>query len=169
MIELEKTYLAKYLPDLEGCKVKEIFDIYVPREERHPTLRIRKNGDKYEITKKTPTGDDFSRLKEETIPLNEKEFRSMTHSDGKKLRKFRYLFPYKGRIAEIDVYQDALKGLVVIDFEFENEEEKNNFKIPDFCLVDVTQEEALAGGMLCGKSYQDIQEALNRYGYNKIE
>lgn len=39
---------------------------------------------------------------------------------------------------------------------------------PDFCLVDVTQETFLAGGMLCGKRYADIEAGLDRFGYRKI-
>ena len=50
--------------------------------------------------------------------------------------------------------------MVVIDFEFTSIEEKDNFRIPDFCLVEVTDEEFLAGGMLCGKYYEDLEENL---------
>ena len=71
MIELELTYLAKYLPrDLDRTKFKEIVDIYVPNGSDHLTLRIRKNGDKYEITKKEPLkGKDSSIQLEQTISL----------------------------------------------------------------------------------------------------
>ncbi len=40
--------------------------------------------------------------------------------------------------------------------------------MPDFCLVEVTQEDFVAGGMLCGKSYEDIKADLDRYGYTKL-
>ena len=54
-IEIEKTYLLKYIPvDIKLLPYKEILDIYIPSNEKHPHLRIRKNGDKYEITKKYP-------------------------------------------------------------------------------------------------------------------
>lgn len=53
MIELERTYLAKYIPDgLKECKSKEIIDLYIPRANVHPKVRVRKNGDIYEMTKK---------------------------------------------------------------------------------------------------------------------
>ena len=53
MIELEKTYLAKNIPEnLQNCKFKEIVDIYIPKYSEHPKLRIRKNGNRYEVTKK---------------------------------------------------------------------------------------------------------------------
>ncbi|SRR5258706_1421564 len=170
MIELEKTYLAKFLPkDLFAVKKKELIDIYIPLSALHPKLRIRKKGDKYEITKKTKLSEnDSSRQLEETIPLTGEEFEALSVAPGKKLRKIRYEYPYGGKIAEIDVFQDDLEGLVLIDFEFGTIQEKNDFQIPDFCLVEVTQEEFIAGGMLCGKKYRDIQEDLEKFEYQKL-
>ncbi len=170
MIELEKTYLAKNLPeDLEEHDSKEVVDIYIPKESDHPSLRIRKNGDKYEITKKEPIKEgDASIQKEQTVNLKEEEFKALEKLDGKKLRKIRYSYKTENYEAEIDVFQDDLKGLVVVDVEFEVEDEKDNFEMPEFCLAEVTQEKFIAGGMLCGKSYEDIEEDLKKFNYKKI-
>ena len=170
MIELEKTYLAKELPEgLENCEFKEIIDIYIPKSSEHPKLRIRKNGNKFEATKKKPVSDgDASRLEEQTIILTEDEFDAFKKLDGKRVCKLRYYYDYNGRTAEIGIFQDSLKGLVVIDFEFANIEEKDNFKMPDFCLADVTQEVFLAGGMICGKKYENIENDLKRFNYKKL-
>ncbi|NTW33981.1 MAG: hypothetical protein HGB12_15420, partial [Bacteroidetes bacterium] len=71
-------------------------------------------------------------------------------------------------IAEVDVFQDGLKGLVLIDFEFENDVEKEIFSVPDFCLADVTAEVFIAGGVLAGKSYNDIEKELEKFSYKKL-
>ena len=168
MIELERTFLAKSLPDLSNCKKLEIIDIYIPKEREHPNLRIRKIGDKFEMTKKSPLESDMSEQREFTVPLTEQEFNVLSKLDGKVMHKIRHHFIYNGRLAEIDVFQDKLKGLIIVDFEFENEEEKNNFQIPDFCLADITQEVIFAGGMIAGKSYEDIEEVLKKFGYKKL-
>jgi CYTH domain-containing protein len=169
-IELEKTYLAKNLPDeLHTFPSKEVKDIYVPKELEHPTLRIRRRGDKYEITKKQPIeGKDSSEQYEHTILLTKDEFSALEQISGKTVRKIRYKYPYKGVQAEIDVFQDDLLGLVLVDFEFKEVSEKNKFEIPEFCLVDITQDDFFAGGMLCGKKYSDIENHLNELGYKKI-
>lgn len=168
MIELEKTYLAKFIPkELEN--EKEMIDTYIPKDKRHPILRIRKNGDKFEITKKYPVEDDASKQKEHTIPLTKEEFEEVVKLDGKRVEKIRYDYYYNGKKAEIDVFQGKLKGLVLVDFEFDSEEEKENFEMPDFCLADVSNEEFLAGGMLCGKRYEDIEEGLKKYNYKKLK
>ncbi len=45
---------------------------------------------------------------------------------------------------------------------------QEKFVIPDFCLIEVTQEEFLAGGKVCGKTYEDIELELKRFKYIKL-
>lgn len=168
MIEIEKTYLAKFIPNISNCKYKEIIDIYLPKNTDHPNLRLRKNGNYYEMTKKIMIDNDPSRHKEHNIELTEEEFLALSNIDGKKLRKIRYYYDYKDRIAEIDIFQDDLSGLVLVDFEFNETENINDFKMPDFCLTDMTTEDCIAGGILCGKSYKDIEGKLKEFGYTAI-
>ena len=170
MIELERTFLLKRIPDgLLKCKSMEISDLFIPKGSRHPVIRIRKNGDSLEMTKKSPlASNDSSRQNEQTIILSKEEYDALMKLEGKGFRKIRYYYNFNGREAQIDVYQDALKGLMIADFEFDSEEEKNSFEMPGFCLSDVTQEEFLAGGMLCGKRYSDIEQKLKEFGYEKL-
>lgn len=35
-------------------------------------------------------------------------------------------------------------------------------------LAEVTQEKFVAGGILCGKSYEDIKDDFSKYGYKKL-
>lgn len=73
-----------------------------------------------------------------------------------------------GKMAEIDVFVDKLKGLVLIDFEFDTADEKATFNTPKVALADVTQEDFIAGGLLAGKAYDDIVSELERFNYKKI-
>lgn len=170
MIELEKTYLAKFIPkSLANCDHSEMMDVYLPAASAHPHLRLRKRGNILEMTKKTLINpNDSSSQLEQTIKLAQDEFDALVQVDGKRVKKVRHYLNLDGRTMEIDVFQDALAGLVLVDVEFESVEEKNSFPMPDFCLADVTQEDFLAGGMLCGKSYADIEIDLNRFGYTKL-
>ena len=171
-IELEKTYLLKEFPkNIKEYKFSEITDIYIPTAEEHPILRIRKKGDKFEITKKHPIkGNDSSEQSEETIALLKEEFEEFNQLKGKRFRKIRHYCNFDGcKSMELDVYKDDLDGLVVVDFEFETVEDKDKFQMPDFCLADVTQEKWFAGGILAGKKYSDIEPVLLKYRYKKIE
>jgi len=169
MIELEKTYLAKYLPqDLLSYNFDEIFDRYFPFSAKHPIMRLRKKGQNIEITKKSPIGNDSSKQEELTIHLTEEEYQALLNTPGKDIHKKRYFYPHQDRIAEFDIFEDDLTGLVVVDVEFENEEAKDKFTIPDFCLVEVTFENFIAAGMLAGKTYLEIEPYLNKLGYKKL-
>jgi CYTH domain-containing protein len=170
MLEIEKTYLVKFLPeDLKNCDYKELIDIYIPESSAHPDLRIRKNGDKYEITRKRPIDlADSSRQDENTISLSKEEFEYFNQLSGKRVRKIRYLYEYNNFMAEFDLFQDNLKGLVLADFEFKSDKEKDIFIMPNFCLAEVTEEVFIAGGVLAGKGYKDIEKDLKRFNYKKI-
>lgn len=169
-IELERTFLLKNIPvDLKALKSMEVFDIYLPEAALHPILRVRKKGNKFEITKKHPLeGTDSSRQSEEIIPLTEEEFLEFARLKGKRVRKLRHYYSIGGDMAEIDVFQDDLKGLILVDFEFKTREDENDFMMPDFCLAEVTQEKFTAGGILAGKKYEDLEEELGKYGYKKF-
>lgn len=166
-IELELTYLVKSLPaNLAACPSTLITDIYYPDDAPHPNLRLRHKGDRYEITKKVmANGNDSSHMIEETIPLSAQEFAALTKAGGKRVSKRRYVYDYEGRVAEIDIFQDGLQGLVLVDFEFATRVDQQNFVMPEFCLADVTQELFIAGAQLPGKTYADIAPDLDRFNY----
>lgn len=171
-IELERTFLLKYKPEnLKESPSCEILDIYFSKEDRHPALRLRsRDGKKFEITKKIDVNkDDATEKEEHTIILSDKEFFALEKAEGKKLRKIRYYYEVSpGRKAEIDIFLDDLIGLGLVDFEFKTREEKEKFSAPDFCLAEVSQDEWLAGGMLAGKKYFDIEKYLDKYNYKNL-
>lgn len=169
--EFELTYLAKNLPVgfSINTQAKEILDIYLPASSTHATLRVRRRGDVYEITKKDlVSGTDSSHQIENTIPLTKDEFDELATLKGKRVRKIRYYHEEAGMQYEIDVFQDDLRGLVLVDVEFDSNEEKAKFIPPTWVLADVTQEKFVAGGVLCGKSYADLESDLNHYKYHQI-
>ncbi len=169
-IELELTYLAGELPDLGGLSGTPMEDVYFPDDPSvHPRLRLRRKGDNYELTKKIPVdSSDASRHAEMTISLSEIEYVSLTIGHARKVTKTRYVVPLGGRAAEVDVFEGALAGLVLIDFEFESEAEMRNFAPPPECLAEVTQEDFIAGGLLAGKAYSDIADELARFKYIRV-
>lgn len=168
--EFELTYLVKFVPEaVWSCPYKELLDIYLPAVDEHPTLRIRRSGDSFEITKKQPiTEGDASHQVENTISLTADEFTELASIQGKRIHKIRYYYQEEGYEYEIDVFQDTLKGLVLADIEFTSSAEKATFVAPSWLLADVTQEKFIAGGMLCGKSYTDISDKLEGYNYQKL-
>ena len=72
-------------------------------------------------------------------------------------------------MAEVDAFVEDLKGLVLMDLESNTVQEKSVFKMPGLVLADVTQEEFIAGGLLAGKTYDDISSELKRFNYRRLE
>lgn len=169
-LERERTFLAKELPqEIKTAEPTRIVDIYIPDTPAHSRLRLRKNGDTYQITKKTPTtADDASEHIEQTIPLTEEEFAALSRCSAKRVAKDRYRVVIDGTLAEIDIFIEDLAGLVLIDFEFSTEAEKDDFTPPSIALADVTQEDFIAGGLLAGKTYDTIAPELARFCYKKL-
>lgn len=170
-IEYELTYLAKFIPaELSRLKPKRVTDYYLPEANReHPHLRIRAKGGVYEITSKQPVDEgDSSEQAEHTIILDKAEYDDLVAGKSRVVAKDRYKLTINGHPAEIDVFVGKLAGLVLIDFEFASKQHKDAFVAPNICFADVTQEEFIAGGMLAGKSYADIEPYLRKYNYKKL-
>jgi len=168
--EFERTFLVRYLPsDLTSCRSKEIHDIYIPYDVSHCKLRLRKSGDVIEMTKKERALEhEGSHLHEYTIPLTAAEFDALRVIKGKEVRKIRYYYNSDDVVYEVGVFQDLLLGLVVVDVEFESKKSMLTFQPPEWLLTEVTEEDFLAGGELCGKSYSDISPRLENLSYNPI-
>ena len=169
-LEIEKTYLLKHLPDgLLKSSFKDIEDLYLPKGAVHAHLRIRKAGDSYVITKKEPVpGESASIHEEHNIKLTVSEFAALQNCNCDRIRKRRFYYQYNNRVVEVDIFFGQLSGLALADFEFSSKEEMAEFKIPDFCLADVTEEDFIAGGVLCRQSFDSLLPELNRYQYQPI-
>lgn len=170
-IEYELTYLAKKMPtEIKGVTPNRVIDYYVPETgDTHPHLRIRSRGDTFEITKKQPIeGKDSSAQSEHTIMLSREEYKDISSNRKRCVIKDRYKVVIDGHPAEVDVFCGELQGLVLIDFEFSSREAQLAFVMPSVCLADVTQEEFIAGGILAGKRYIDLEPQLSKYNYKKL-
>lgn len=170
-LELELTYLAASIPEkINQTNPIRLIDIYIPQDpDVHAKLRIRKKGDTYVMTKKILLkAGDASKQNEYDIPLDEREFNELSKISDRKIIKDRYQIMLGGKMAEVDIFRDNLKGLVVIDFEFETFDDQKSFIAPKECLADVTQEDFIAGGNLAGLEYSDIQTHLTKFNYQKL-
>ena len=181
MLELELTFLLQSFPpafveevqtgNYQNIKSKkEIFDCYFPSSLDHPRIRLRKNGETFELTKKVALSTtDASIQEEQTLVLTAEEYQFFAQLEGKKIHKTRYRYEYlPGKFAEIDVFHWALSWLVLVDFEFQDLAQKDNFSKPERCWWDITQDATIAWGILAGKSYQDILPLIQMYDYTPL-
>lgn len=170
-LEIEVAYLVTEIPaEASSASVKRITDIYLSDSSDLLTkLRLRQNGDKYELTKKVVVDpSDLSTQHEYTIPLTETEFTMLKAAGGREVTKDRYTFSLADHTAELDVFRGDLEGFAIIEFEFTSSEARDAFVPPACCGADVTQEDFIAGAYLAGLSYTDIAEDLARYNYQPV-
>lgn len=170
MIELERTFLVKYLPPgWRRLPRLEIIDRYLPYSAAHPGIRLRQKGKEFTLTKKRPLNlKDFSQQEEQTILLSAAEFAAFKKLPAKVVAKTRYYLPGRSQTIELDVFHGPLQGLVLADIEFPSVKQLRNFHTPAFLLADVTQSEIIAGGKLAGKSYRHLRVFLKKKHYRRI-
>ncbi len=157
MLEIEKTFLIKNLPEnllsYPSLKIKQGYISSPPSP-----LRIRQKGDKYELTKKTFIKEnDKSSAEEITIFTTEYEFLKLWTLVEQSLEKTRYLIPLNnGLIAELDIFEKKLEGLQFVEVEFKSQNEMDNFIPPSWFGRDITQEDFSSNSFLAGKKYSDL-------------
>src|SRR4051794_20472040 len=118
-LEIELTYLARFIPDEIASLMPDIMeDVYYPDiAGQHAILRLRRRGDRFEITKKVPLSDGQGKQHmETTIELTRSEYDALHMAKGKIVGKKRYKLVLDGYIAELDLFTGDLEGLVTIDF-----------------------------------------------------
>lgn len=135
IMEIERKFLVKTLPEnLEQYPVKEIEQGYL---STHPVVRIRRSNDNYILTYK---GGGMMVREEYNLPLTKESFEHMKpKADGIFIEKKRYLIPYNEKLTiELDIFSGELAPLVLVEVEFDTEEEANAFTPPEWFGEDVT-------------------------------
>jgi CYTH domain-containing protein len=116
----------------------------------NPETRIRKRDNQYYLTIKGE-GDIVREEIERVVSENEgKELFSRVES--KLIEKTRYLICIGKYIAELDIYKKHLEGLVVVEVEFETEEEAEKFNPPTWFGEDISKNKEYRNKVLAYKS-----------------
>jgi CYTH domain-containing protein len=92
--------------------------------------------------------------------LSEGEFRILAQLAVKQLSKIRYSVPPFG----IDLFDGALKGLILAEVEFEPAQDADALTLPSFIGREVSTDNRFSGGQLARASRQDVEAWLSEYG-----
>ena len=168
-VERERRYLLRELPP--GLRLSDphtqITDNYVTGTR----LRLRKvrvpqtNEWTLKLTQKhTPEPPDFSRTLVTNIYLDRYEYEVLSVFEGNELRKNRYPYEHDGRRYSIDVFLGSLRGLILAETDFEDDEELDAFPPPPFAFIDVTRDETFTGARLVELTADDLRRKLKEGG-----
>lgn len=134
-MEIERKFLVKTLPEnLEQYPHHLIEQAYLCTE---PVIRIRRQDDDYILTYK---GKGLLAREEYNLPLTQESYdHLLKKADGSILTKKRYLIPLSGTLtAELDLFEGKFAGLLLVETEFESEQEAEDFIPPSWFGEDVT-------------------------------
>ncbi len=145
IFEIERKFLVKELPEgLENCKKLLIKQGYI---STNPTIRLRQQNDEYILTVK---GSGIMKKVEYELPLEKEQFENLWKKiEGNIIIKTRYRIPLENNyIAELDIYDDFLKGFMNIEVEFSSTKEAILFEPPTWFGQEVTQNKEYSNASL---------------------
>ena len=134
-MEIERKYLVDTLPDhLETYPCRILEQGYLNTK---PVVRIRRDNEKYELTYKS--GGLMSR-QEYNLPLDQASYEHLlTKIDGRLIKKKRYMIPLSSALtAELDIFEEDLAPLMLVEVEFQTEDDADSFTAPRWFGEDVT-------------------------------
>ena len=164
-IEWERRFLLKQIPsNAEITQVRHIVDRYIEGTR----LRLRQMTDRdgqaiFKLTQKIPEQAAGARQGLITnFYLSNDEFDVVAKLPAKTLTKTRHSVPPFG----IDVFESALKGLILAEAEFNSAEEALALQSPAFSIGEVTNDLRFSGGRLAAATRDDLQRWLAEYGFD---
>ena len=123
-----KKFLFKSGLEYKKSKITQNYIEIKPNFE----VRVRQMDTVFTLTSKS--GEGIKRAENESI-ISKKEYKKrVKNSIGREIKKNRYLFYIDGNEYAIDLYKKSLFPLVVMEVEFEKEENLNKFSIPSQIL-----------------------------------
>lgn len=171
----ERTFLLEKIPEplTRASEHLQFFDNYI--ENTRLCLRTTRAPQTDEYTyileQKFPVNEnDFSVWNVSRIYLNEAEHQAFEQFEGREIKKNervetneirfnRYFYDYQGKQIEIDVYLGKeIWGLVLGRISFETFGEMQDFELPVFAVLEVTNNPFFVGENLIGKTFADVRE-----------
>lgn len=146
-MEIERKYLIMNLPEnLTNYKCKVIEQGYLCH---NPTIRIRKIDDDYILTyksriKQIGISDSNKAImnNEVELELTQEAYMQLKNKiDGYLIHKNRYYIPLEaGLTAELDVFENQLKGFIMAEVEFPSEKSSDIFIPPKWFGKELTSD-----------------------------
>lgn len=163
--ESRRVFLIQGLPEplTPASSHLQIFDNYIENTRmRLRSVRVPQTKQWTWILQQRFPLEDAAQWKIAEIYLNEAEHRVFASFEGREIRKNRYFLDFNERKIEIDVYLGRLWGLNLARAIFESIEDLQNFEIPSFAVMEVTESEFFFGDNLVGKTFSDVKSEFTR-------
>lgn len=137
--EIERKFLlTEAPPHLRRHPSVAIRQGYLAVEARGPEVRLRHKGSRFFLTAKKGTGQV---REEREVRLKREQFDELWPlTEGRRLRKTRYIIPWQGLVIEVDVFHGRHRGLMTAEVEFTDVETCRRFEPPPWFGRDVSRD-----------------------------
>ena len=136
--EIERRWLVHDLPELGELRPAPIIQGYLAISSDETEVRIRRKGDTYFETVKSQGGLTRDEIE---VEISQDQFRLLwPATNGRRLEKTRYTLHWNGYQLELDIYQSALAGLMIVEVEFASTDESTRFDPPAWFGEEVTED-----------------------------
>lgn len=161
--ELRRTFLINDLPEplTRASAHLQLFDDYISNTRiRLRSIRDPESKQWTRILQQREIGESGRIVDYAEIYLNNAEYERFEIFEGTEIRKNRYPIEFEGFSYDLDVYLWPLWGLNTALICFDNDDEMNAFKPPEFLIREITGEEFYLGENLVGRSIEDVQAEI---------
>lgn len=168
-VEIERKWRLHAVPEnlLVGIQGTEFLQGYLCTK---PVVRVRREGTQYWLTYK---GAGHLQREEYNLPLTEEAFQKLLPKcDGTLIRKRRYRIPLQGKsdassmkcalVAELDVFQEAFAGLLLMEVEFPDIATAQAFEAPAWFGQEVTENPCFSNSWLSSHTLADISNRKSK-------
>lgn len=165
-LEIERRFLLRPYPLRKFLRAHDIVvktarieQFYLPLQDGQAT-RYRKKDDLFFMTVKR--GHGLVREEEEREVDSETFFSQLESRSGNMIKKRRYTFEYGSSQYELDQFSGHLKGLVILEIEFDDEKRALDFVLPEvftpLLVSEVTDDERFSN---LGLSQTDVVPSMS--------
>ena len=146
MKEIEYKFLVddKKWSEIEKTSPSLIVQGFITKS-KESTVRIRIKNEAAFLTIKGKTVGITRSEFEYEIPVSDAEQMLLEFTE-KKIRKKRFIIPFKGHNWEVDVFEGHLSGLILAELEVQSENEK--FELPNWVTKNVSEDERYYNAVL---------------------
>lgn len=142
MREIERKFLVKQLPPLEGCVCHHIEQGYLATELGRSEVRLRRSDGDRSLTVKRDRddGENVHSRDEVDVPLLPEQWEMLWKmTEGRRVTKVRYEVPAGDWTVEIDVFSGKNEGIVTAEVEFPDPASSQAFQPPSWLGDEITR------------------------------
>lgn len=142
MREIERKFLVKELPPLDGCPRYEIEQGYLATELGRSEVRLRRSNDSRCLTVKRDRndGDGTHSRDEVNICLDPEQWEILWRmTEGRRVTKIRYDVPCGEWTVEVDLFTGKNEGIITAEVEFPDAASSHAFQPPEWLGEEVTR------------------------------